>query len=1016
MKNPPPKKTRRAARRSPLLLALCLTASARAADPFAEMVRTSPWLSPAEEAQSFSLPEGFAIQLVAAEPDIGKPISLSFDPSGQLWIAETRSYPLPPSQTPHDAIRILSQFQPNGTPSSNRLFADNLALPDAVTPYRQGALAFSAPNIVNLQDTNGDGRADHQETILGPFAVNDAHNMVNNFRRGFDGWIYAGQGVGNQSALRGRDGRPFAMSGGAFRFRPDGASIEKFSDGQANVFGLCFDPLGNLFTSDCHSMPIYQNIYGGFYPVFGKPHDGLGYAPQMLDHNHGSTAISGLISIAEPLWPPDFQGNFLLGNVVTSRINRDRIALHGSTKVAVEMPDFLQSRDPWFRPVDVQFGPDGALYIADFYNRIIAHVEVPLDHPGRDRQSGRLWRIVKLGPDGQPLLRSRTPFLTLSLPEKILQLGDPSLAHRLAVLNALADQPDPALVDALLQARQARPADLPLQAASLWLLERLGALAPPLLASAAHHPDPLLRTHALHILVERPHWQAHETALVLQALQDPDGFVARAAADALARHPDPAFLLPLLALRHRAPAEDTHLVYQVRKALRDQLLLPASFPFLATQTLKPADVAAIADVALALPSPAAAAFLAQSLAALPDPRHPSPDWLRHIARYLSPEQLDPLANSLAVPTSLDPSAQLAQFEAARQGLDQRGLPLSSAFRSWANQVAQSLLAPTSPPNPNAQIAAATLISQLQLPSLEDPLAALLRDPSADPRVRAASLRALLSLRPAPHLEQAAALLSDGRFPLDSRREIASALAALTSPESRAILTQCLRQAPDRLALHIATALAGSAPGADALVEAISLGRAPASLLTQPSLRDRLLALRPALAETMTRLTATLSPHADRLQQVVAARQAEFSPTTSDPAAGALLFQLHCAVCHHLNGQGGRVGPELDGIGHRGLERLCEDVLDPNRNVDQVFRYSVATLKDGRAIAGLFRRQEGALLIFTEASGQEIAVDQSEVLERHQSTSSLMPEVFGDLLTPSDFQNLMAFLLAQISPP
>ena len=1002
--------------RSPYLLALGLASAASAADPFAEMVRTSPWLTPAEEAQSFSLPEGFAIQLVAAEPDIGKPISMSFDPSGQLWIAETRSYPLPPSEAPRDSIRILSQFQTNGSPASNHLFADGLALPDAVTPYRQGALVFSAPNIVYLPDANSDGRADHQESVLGPFAVNDAHNMVNNFRRGFDGWIYAGQGVGNQSALRSRSGQPFAMSGGAFRFRPDGASIEKFSDGQANVFGLCFDPLGNLFTSDCHSMPIYQNIYGGFYPVFGKPHDGLGYAPQMLDHNHGSTAISGLISCEDPLWPPDFQGNFFLGNVVTSRINRDRIALHGSTKVAVEMPDLLQSRDPWFRPVDVQFGPDGALYIADFYNRIIAHVEVPLDHPGRDRQSGRLWRIVKLGPDGQPLLRSRSPFPTLSLTDKILQLGDPSLAHRLAVLNALADQPDPALVDALLQARQNRPADLPLQAASLWLLERLGALSPPLLSAAAHHPDPLLRSHALRILVERPQWQPHEIALVLEALRDPDGFVARAAADALARHPDPAFLLPLLALRHRAPADDTHLVYQVRKALRDQLLLPASFPFLDTQTLTPADAAAIADVALALPSPSAATFLAQRLAALPAPLNPPPDWLRHIARYLSPENLDPLAATLAAPTALDPAAQLAQFEAARQGLNQRGLPLSPAFLSWASQIAQRLLAPSAPPHPTAQIAAATLTAQLQLPALEDPLASLLRDPSADPRARAAALRALLGLHPAPHLALAASLLNDGQFPLDSRRDIASALASLTSPESRTVLTQCLRQAPDRLALHIATALAGSAPGADALVEAISLGRAPASLLTQPSLRDQLLALRPTLAETLSRLTATLSPNAERLQHVVAARQAEYSPATSDPAAGALTFQLHCAVCHHLNGQGGRVGPELDGIGHRGLERLCEDVLDPNRNVDQVFRYSIATLKDGRAIAGLFRRQEGALLIFAEASGQEIAVDQSQVLERHASTSSLMPEVFADLLAPSDFQNLMAFLLSQTSPP
>src|SRR5438128_10053449 len=117
----------------------------------------------------------------------------------------------------------------------------------------------------------------------------------------------------------------------------------------------------------------------------------------MMTHSHGSTAIDGMLYYADDLWPAEYRDNTFIGNVMTSRINRDRIEFHGSSPRAIEMPDFMSTTDPWFRPVDNQLGPDGALYIADFYNRIIGHYEVPLTHPGRDRERGRIWRVVYKG-------------------------------------------------------------------------------------------------------------------------------------------------------------------------------------------------------------------------------------------------------------------------------------------------------------------------------------------------------------------------------------------------------------------------------------------------------------------------------------------------------------------------------------------------------------------------------------------------------------------------------------------
>lgn len=988
--------------------------SAFGADVFDEMVRSTPWLSPSDALRSFVVPEGFEMQLVASEPEISKPVSMCFDVSGRLWVAETRTYPIETAtnRTPRDTVRILSQFGEDGHAGKNEIVADNLVMPDAVAPFKNGAIVFSIPNIVNLQDRDGDGKADQRDTLYGPFGATDTHNLANNFRRGFDGWLYGGQGVGNKTSVKGTDGHLVEMRGSTFRFRPDGTRIEKVGDGQANVFGLCFDPLGNLFTSDCHSMPIYQVIYGGFYPVFGKPHDGLGYAPQMLWHNHGSTAIAGLTFCDDPLWPAEFQGNFFLGNVVTGRINRDRVEERGSTKIAVEMPDLVISRDPWFRPVDVQLGPDGALYIADFYNRIIAHVEVPLTHPGRDQNSGRIWRLVRRNAQGKPLLRTREPFTAQSLSKQVQQLGDPSFSHRLAVLNALVDRGGTEVINAVRKASRKSQASLPLRCGALWVLERLGALKPSELATAAQHPDRTLRTHALRILVERASYTKEERSLILAGLRDPDGFVSRAAADALARHPAPENIRPLLELRERAPEPDTHLVYQVRKALRDQLVITNAFETVPIPLLSASQAAAIADVCVAIPSSAAAAYLAEFIGTHPASAEQLPEWVRHIARHGTPSITDLLARSLGQKATLDLDLQAGLFQAMLQGLEQRGMAWGPNLNTWGDKLAQRLLAPSQPVNAGRQRQGAQIASKLQLHSLEAPLVTLAGTGTQDLSVRTAALKALLTLNRTKHLNAATAFINDAALPQDRRLEIVQAVAQINSAEARTVLKEALRQAPQRFAARIAEALCTSQDGGDLVIRAVEEGQAPAQLLAERGIRDRLLSNRPGDSNRIARLTSKLTQDSGRLQAILDARRDHFLKSKPDVTAGAALFQANCTVCHSLGNRGGNVGPQLDGIGHRGLERLCEDVLNPNRNVDRVFRYSILTLKSGDVLTGLFRREEGQQLVYVDGTGKEFTVSKPELAERRESESSLMPENFSELLKPEDFDHLMAFLLSQ----
>ncbi len=332
---------------------------------FTEGVRVTEPLSPEQQQKTFHLPPGFKIQLVAAEPDLRKPMNMAFDSAGRLWITESREYPFAATNAAlaRDTIRIFSDFDDQGRARKITTFATNLNIPIGIYPFRSPAkseignrksemtwkcLAWSIPHIWLFEDTDGDGVADKQEKFLGPFDFSrDTHGNQASFRRGLDGWIYATHGFNNQSRVSGRDGHEiFLPSGNVYRFRLDGSRVEHWTHGQVNPFGLAFDPLGNLYSADCHSSPIYQLLRGAHYPSFGRPHDGLGFAPTTIQHSHGSTAIGGIVHISDPSWPAEFQDNLFIGNVLTSRINRDQLEWRGSTSVGKEKPDFLSTDDP----------------------------------------------------------------------------------------------------------------------------------------------------------------------------------------------------------------------------------------------------------------------------------------------------------------------------------------------------------------------------------------------------------------------------------------------------------------------------------------------------------------------------------------------------------------------------------------------------------------------------------------------------------------------------------------------
>ena len=980
-----------------------------------DLVASTEPLTAQEQLTRFHLPPGFEIQLVAAEPEIRKPINLNFDAAGRLYATQSEEYPFPAegASNPRDVVKVFSGFDASGKATEVTTYADGLNIPIGVLPVHGGALVYSIPAIRFAPDSNGDGKADELRELYREFGFRDTHGMASSFTPWVDGWVYACHGFANDSQVRGADGKAIQMnSGNTFRMRRDGSHVEQFTWGQVNPFGLAFDPLGNLYSSDCHTLPVYMLLRGARYPSFGKPHDGLGYGPEMISHNHGSTGIAGVVYYTADHFPNDYSDTIFIGNPVTGRINHDKLEAHGSTYRAVEQPDFLRCDDPWFRPVDIKLGPDGALYVADFYNRIIGHYEVPLTHPGRDRERGRIWRIVYKGDGGlAPRAPTETDLTKASVDDLVAGLAHANLVVRIMAVDQLVERCGAECVDAVRTA-VASTDKAATRAFGLWVLERLGKLNGDLIARLSSDPDRLVRVHAIKTLGERANWStdgAKPADLVRAALNDEDAFVRRAAADALGRHPAHENIRPLLQLWARTPADDTHLIHVARMALRDQLLVPGVYKQIGELTaLGPADRARLADVSLGVPNSSAALWLLEYLSG-GEAREGFVPLLQHAARHAPKQQLAAVY-SYALRRQKSPrDEQIQILQTLHQSLEQRGVPLPGELRGWAVRLAPELVRDAQEPAARAGI---ELARQLRLNEVHRELVAATQHNAQHAALRGLAMDAAVSVNAAESVESLTSVLRDDQA-IELRQKAASLLGGINSDESRSALVSQLALVPERLAVEIAAALSATPTGGEVLLKAAGEGKVSPRLLLEKTVQERLIGTNlPNIEQRITALTADLPPIDDRLTTLIVDRKGGYSSAKPDTDRGRQVFAKTCAACHRLGGEGSKIGPELDGVGVRGLDRLLEDVLDPNRNVDQAFRTTQILTIDGRVITGLLLREEGETLVLSDNQGKEVRVAKADVDEQRVSNLSPMPANVADLVPEDSFYDLIAFLLSQ----
>lgn len=1139
-------------------------------DVFSEVIRSTEPLTPAEQQAKFHLPPGFEIDLIAAEPDIAKPMNLAFDSQGRIWVTSSVEYPFaaPENRPGEDTLHILEDEEGDGAFETVTTFAGDLNIPIGVYPFNGGrsALVYSIPNIWRLDDTNGDGQADKREVLYGPIGdPDDTHGMQNAFTRGFDGWLYVCHGFRNSSVIAGRDGSAITLeSGNTYRVRLDGSRVEQYTWGQVNPFGMCLDAAGNFYTADCHSSPIYQLIRDGRYPSFGKAHDGLGFAPLLMQYGHESTAICGLTYYGrDGDWPSDFRNTMFVGNVMKSCVHRDRIQWNGSSPSAKKRPDFLTCDDPWFRPVDIQMGPDGAMYIADFYNRIIGHYEVRLDHPERDRFRGRIWRVRYIGENSEP--KTMPKLAQAKIDRLIKAMSSRNLTSRLLATHEVVDRIGKNAAEPLRAALTAPEVTEPGTVHCLWALQRIGELDEATLEIAAKDPGELVRIHLMRMAGERDELSGDWLNVVRDGLADANPKIRREAAAALARHPASGDIDRLVEALRDPPSDDDHLVHTLRIALCSQVrAAPEFFDGLGPDS---PDAAVLARIAPAVATAPAASFLVKFIE-----RHGAldgdlPGAFQHAARYLPMDEIAKLQEFAKKRFDRRPEMQLTLLNAIGAGLEQRGAEKKLLLRKWAGELARRLLHSrelgdwTAHPRRGSEFfnspwrleeqsvsgrdAPATVISShwrsegnptgilrsksftiperlsfvisghdgppaepgqhvnfirlcdaaskeelirtyvpgrekaqvrtweldnhkgkqgyievvdgniekrfawvaagdfsppvVELPaevssedtsrilpamalaaeygvvSLEPELGELMQGRKAPYEVRAAALEAVADMNSGVYR---ASILKMARNIKETPRMRAKAAIAIIEKHGasamgseKKVVVGVLGAVPASLQREICLALAAHSAGAAQLLDAVEAGTVSAHFLQDNAITEKL--AKSGLLDWESRvadLTEGLDTVEERMMKVIAKRSEGFVPSDSSPEKGALIFEQQCSACHRIGDKGSLIAPQLDGIGARGAERLIEDILAPNFNVDRAFRYSIVTRANGESVIGLFRREEGESLVFASVSGEEFTIPREDITEREESRSSLMPPVYADALPEKDFYDLLSFLL------
>jgi putative membrane-bound dehydrogenase-like protein len=971
-----------------------------------------PPYDPDEALRHFRLDPGFRIELAVSEPDIQSPVAMEIDERGRWFVAEMPGYPLDPSPT--GRIRLLEDTNHDGRPDRSRVFAGGLVLPSGVMRWRRGVIVTSVPDVLYLEDADDDGVAERREVLVTGFARTNPQHMVNTPLYGLDNWIYlAHEGAAGAVIYTDRFGdmgRPLTMPGfpnhppvdagrQSVRFRPESGEIEIMS-GQSQ-YGHAFDEWGRYFGSN-NSNHIRLEVLAARYLARNRD---LPFSTAMADiSDHGSaaqvfpiterptyellteagefTSACSLTPYTGGAFPGEYAHSTFVAEPVHNLVHRDVLTPDGASLRArrgSEGREFLASTDAWFRPVSFYVGPDGALYITDYYRKRIEHPEWtasefhrnPVEFTlGSDR--GRIYRIVSDGAPAAPPIDSLAEASDETL---IKALASPNLWWRRTAQRLLVDRKAERVVPALVALAGDASSSLG-RLHALWTLDALGGLDESMILRALNDSEPGVRENALRLAEPR---LGRSTALS-------EAVVERADLEADARvQLQVLATLGFIDSDPSSAAQSRLLLSHIDDVWMQRAALSAGTSRALTYLHRALDPS---SGVTSHETPGRRTFF-HDLGAAIGARRQGTD-IASVVAAVTARQRDawwqaPLLEGVAERLRDHDAAQLEDVRAELLALTDRG---DASLR----RASLSLLRISGLPSSSATTAAIDRADRIAI------------DRRADAARRADAIT-LLALAGAASRATALLSLVDPQQPEAVQ---VSAIAALSTIKGDVVAGQVLPKWPEltpgaRSAL--VDLLLATPERQRILVAAISRGSVQPWAMSFWQKRDLLMnddariraSARALLEESPERRAGIVNRYASAVER------------GGNAARGQEVFARTCAACHHLGGgTAADVGPDLATIRHRPPLSLLVDILSPSQSIAQGYETYLVQMSGGRTEAGTLASQTAAAITLRQA-GKTLTVPRRDIRHLTVVTQSTMPSDLDKVIPPEEMANLLAYL-------
>lgn len=963
-------------------------------------------LSPAESIATMKTLPDLAVVQSLAEPDIAQPIHISFDDRGRMWVAEYRQYPYPaglnmvsrnkyyravydavPAAPPdhvrgRDRISIHEDVDGDGIFEKHRSFVDGLNIATCSERGRGGVWILNPPYLLFYPDANGDDVPDGPPIVhLEGFGLEDTHSATNSLTWGPDGWLYSTQGSNTVAhvKIRGVKHNPVMLDGpGVWRYHPALKRFEVFAEGGGNAFGLELDSAGRIFSghngSDTRG---FHYIQGGFYdkgteakymPVSNT------YAFQtlpMMAHAKVKRFTHSIVRYEAGGLPEAYRNTFfcidpLNNHVMVSQINR-----LGSTFGTVDRAAALESTDRAFRPVAITQGPDGNIYVADFYEYYIAHGQ---HFQGQiDPSTGRIYRITHAGgnPDSNAWIQSlRTrPLAQRSSQELVEALGHPNRWFRQTALRILADRQDRSIVPQLLSNLK-QQGQIALE--SLWALEQLDQFSEEVALTALQHTNPQVQVWGIRLIGDR-----------MTATSPQLGLMASLAKS----HTDLEVVCQLAASSRRLPATQAIPIIRellAREDIRDDRYLPLmvwwAVESKCSTTDAPRIVEMLEDRALwskPLMSEKLAAFLMRRFASTG-----SREDLVTCARLIEQAPEDGHVNELT-------RGFMEAF---------RGRSLANIPPQLAKALARTPLGKTLPFRVQQQDSAAIREALTQISErrgeLKDRINLIEVLADVDPTL---CETALLSQLDAPAVDslQVAALTTLQR---QLRPELASDILRRYPTFSREVAESAQTLLSSRTAWTVAFLEAVDRKDIDAKTVSIEMVR---KMAIHSDSRTR---------ELIQKLWGeSRSPTSEEMKAEIAKFMKTIAAGTGNPYAGRAVFDQRCGKCHMMFGLGGKIGPDLTGAKRDDLSLMLLSIVNPSAEIREGFESYLVETADGRVLTGFLVDQDRQVVTLRSPDGQTLVVSRDNIDDMQKQSRSIMPENLLKDLGEIELRDLFAYL-------